>query len=164
MGKEGKEEPEEWPRESAYNLPRLVEAGVCPGRKAGRSTLPQEEEEEGEKEEEAWNDNQSQERVGWPPAKAVPPRSPEHLTQGGGHRGRSACQGSSGRGPLGASGSSRGFTLPGPWGRAVLGQPSHAYANQMGPSLGGLGRTWQDSLPREELDQDRLPEGVGCTG
>lgn len=60
-----------------------------------------------------------------------------------------------------ASGSSRGLTPPGPWGRAVLGQPSRAYANQMGPGLGGFGRTWQDSLPREELDQDRLPEGVG---
>lgn len=112
VGKEGKEEPEQWPRESAYNLPRLVEAGVCPGRKAGRSTLPQEEE-EGNMEEEAQNDNQSQERVGWPPAKAVPPRSPEHLTQGEGHRGRSACQGSLGKGPLGTSGSNRGFTPPG---------------------------------------------------
>lgn len=60
-----------------------------------------------------------------------------------------------------ASGSSRGLTPPGPWGRAVLGQPSQAYANQMGPGLGGFGRTWQDSLPREELDQDRLLEGVG---
>lgn len=70
-----------------------------PGRKAGGSTLPQEK--EGEEEEETWNDNQSQERVGWLPARAVPPRSPEHLTQGGGHRGRSACQGSSGRGPMG---------------------------------------------------------------
>ena len=36
VGEEGGEkEPEEWPREGACNLPRLVEAGVCWGRKAG---------------------------------------------------------------------------------------------------------------------------------
>lgn len=44
VSKEGKEESEEWPKESAYNLPRLVEAGVCLGRKTGGSNLPQEEE------------------------------------------------------------------------------------------------------------------------
>ena len=31
VSKTGEKEPEEWPREGAYNLPRLVEAGVCPG-------------------------------------------------------------------------------------------------------------------------------------
>lgn len=43
----------------------------------------------------------------------------------------------------------------------ALGQPSQVSANWTSPCLGGSGRTLQDSLPREDGDQDRLPGGVG---
>lgn len=57
---EAETEPEKWPREGASNLPRLVEAAVCQGRKEARNSLPRE-----EKEEDASDDSQRQGEAGW---------------------------------------------------------------------------------------------------
>lgn len=76
----GEKEPEEWPREGALSLPRLVEAGVSCGRKAGAKHTAA-----GKGRREMLDDNQSQGRVGWPQARGALLRSPELLTQDGGH-------------------------------------------------------------------------------
>lgn len=136
-------------------MPRLVEAGACLGR-AGGSTLPREGRRPGM--------TPRARGGGRPTARAVPPRSPEHLTQGGGQRGRGACQGSPGRGPTGAGPCAREAaegSASQAAGQGGAGTAQRVPADQMGAGLGGLGRTWQDALPREELDQHRLPEGRG---
>lgn len=77
MGKEGEKPPGEWPREGAYNLPRLVEAGSARGRKTGKSALPQEEEEK------ASNDTQAGED-GLAPSQSSPSQGPRASDSGWG--------------------------------------------------------------------------------
>lgn len=80
VGEEGGEkELEEWPRKGACNLPRLVEAGVCWGRKAGNQACCC-----GRKGRRNRQRMTTRVRVGWAgPPPETPPRSPELLTQEG---------------------------------------------------------------------------------
>lgn len=59
-----------------------------------------------------------------------------------------------------ASGGNRGLSL-GHGAGWCWDSPVMCLQSRWDPAWGGLERIWQDFLPREELDQDRLPEGVG---